>query len=98
LIEDIINVCYLQLQDEWIGEIARGYYEKILAHAILDRENHAHGKLRSLVKKDGTAKADGDLDIAWDEVLQAYEKVMLPAPSLADLQAALDGIDHGGGG
>jgi hypothetical protein len=101
LISDIISVCYVWLEEDWIGEIARGYYEKILAHALLDRANHAHGLLRDLVKQDGSGEVPNptaNLDQAWDQVRGAYDKVMLPAPSLNDLRDALDGIDHGGGG
>ena len=101
LIDDIIGVCYAWLEVEWIGEIQRTYYEMILAHAVLDRENHAHGLLRDLVKADGSGKTPNPaakLDLAWDQVRTAYDRVMMPTPSLGDLQQALDGIDHGGGG
>ena len=98
MIGDIINVCHERLWDETTSETARHYYEVILAHALLDRENHAHGKLRTLVKRDGTEKVANGLDTAWDEVQIAFDNVMPPDPSLTDLMAALLGIDHGGGG
>ena len=79
-------------------------YEIILAHAQLDRINHAHGVLRDNVKKDGTGNAGSaaaklaKLDAAWTNLFTAHQGLAKPNPGIAELQQALDGIDHGSGG
>jgi hypothetical protein len=103
LIEDVINACITGLNNEATGEIARSLYELILAHAYLDRANHGHGRLRTLVIADGSGNPTGgaanNLNTAWDQVKAAYDSLIPnPNPTLAQLQAALNGIDHGGVG
>jgi hypothetical protein len=98
LMSDIIATCNARLLTA--TGVMKHLYELILAHALLDRVNHNHGLLRDLVDiKGDDAVGDGSgLDTAHDQVAEAYNKVMLPAPTLGQLQAALLGIDHGGGG
>jgi hypothetical protein len=95
-IEDVIGACISGLNNEATGEIARNYFELILSHAYLDRANHGHGQLRTLVKADGTGVAGPSLDKAWADVKTAYENLLYPVPTLMQLDAALKGIDHGG--
>ena len=102
--DDIIVTCQARLADPLIMGSMRVIYDLILAHAHLDRHNHAHGLLRDFVKTNGDgvgANANAkkaNLDAAWGNVMNAYNNLMLPSPTLAELQTALIGIDHGGGG
>jgi len=102
--DDIIMTCQTRLADPALAGSMRVIYDLILAHAYLDRHNHAHGLLRDFVKSNGDgvgangAAKTANLDAAWGNVMNAYNNVMLPSPTLVELQTALNGIDHGGGG
>ncbi len=102
-IDDVINACVTGLNQETTGDIARSMYELVLAHAYLDRANNGHGMLRTFVLADGNGASTGgaanNLNTAWDHVKAAYDALIPnPNPTLAQLQAALNGIDHGGVG
>lgn len=75
-------------------------YEQILGHAYLDKWNHAHGRLRTLVRPDGSGvSGDTSLDTAWNDVQRARNGIVGPPPLTAPtIQAILLGIDHGGTG
>ena len=99
--EDIIFICQARLESEMLPPTSHHFYDLILAHAMLDHENHAHGLLRDFVEPDGTGVPPNPnlkLDAAWDNVNVAHGLVSLPNPSLPQLGAAMNGIDHGGGG
>jgi len=102
--DEIILNCQTRLSDPSMPALSRVMYDLILAHAQLDRVNHSHGLLRTFVLADGTGKGANanakrnNLNAAWNNVQTAHALVMLAAPTLAELQSALQGIDHGGGG
>ena len=100
--DQIILECQTRLQDPMLPGTNRILYDLILAHAQLDRHNHAHGKLRDLVKSNGngeTPNPTGKLDTAWANVKNCYDLLMAATPpDIDDLSLALKGIDHGGGG
>jgi hypothetical protein len=98
MISDIVNTCRGRLQAPGLPPSEQYYYELVLGHAYLDRVNHNHGKLRTLVKEDGSGATSTGLDEAWGQVKAAYDRVSLLTPNITQLQQALDGIDHGGGG
>lgn len=102
--DEIILTCQTRLSDPSLPALSRIMYDLVLAHAQLDRVNHAHGLFRNFVLADGTGKGANanaklnNLNAAWGNVQTAHALVMMPAPALGELQSALQGIDHGGGG
>jgi hypothetical protein len=96
----ILTTCEQRLAAGGLTAQEIEYYELIHAHARLDKANHAHGRLRTLVTVNGAGvHGPADLDTAWDDVRRAHDHVVpLVAPTLADLAIGLDGIEHGGGG
>ncbi len=107
-LDEIIPLALAGYTNAGLGSIMTAHYGLILAHAILDRQNHAHGILRTFVKKNGSAQTaassadvyDSSSQTAWLHVQSCYSRLSAtnPPPDFVALQSALNEIDHGGGG
>ena len=107
-LNEIIPLALAGHTNAGLGAIMNAHYGLILAHAMLERQNHAHGLLRTYVKKDGSAKTaasapdvyDSSSQTAWTNVQSCFTRLSAttPPPDFLALQAALNEIDHGGGG
>lgn len=76
-------------------------YTAIRDAAWKDLENVAHGQLRQYVVEGTGEPVDGDeanLESAWNHVTACHATVSLPQPALWQLGAALESIEHMGGG
>jgi len=76
----------------------RQRWQRIREDAEMDRGNIDHPRLRDKVDAQGNAANGGTLDLPWNQVFQARACIYKPAPSMGDLQAAIEFVDHLGGG